>query len=250
MTENAPLHRFSAFVDLTPLERTALHDMIGPESSFNAGKRIRCEGDAVSGMFFLHEGWVLSSIIHSDGSRQVLKVHRSGDIMNGPSLPFETAVASLVALTPAKVSTIPIHKLGMLFAAHPRLAAVLFLNCQEERVTLMDRLAVGGQLGAKHSVAAFLLQLFDGRPPSDGSDAKLHIPLTQHQIADVLGLSPVHVNRVMAALEAEGLIKRSAPRTGRGGHIYEFPDTPRLKSLVDMPERMRRRNPTWLPMPT
>lgn len=233
------LHRFSAFVDLTQEERIALRDMIGHEAPFEAGERIRLEGDEVISLCFLHEGWALSSITHPDGSRQVLKVHRAGDIMGMPSLPFETAVESLVALTSARVSAIPLGKLGTLLADSPRLGALMLLMAQEERVTLMDRLAIGGQFSAKHSVAALLLLLFDGRPPSDDLAVSLHIPLTQVQIADLLGLSTVHVNRVMIALEAEGLITRDGPL----GHTYELPDVPRLKSLIGMPDRVRRRDP-------
>lgn len=242
---DAPLHRLSAFADLTALERAAMRDIVGHERSFEPAKGVRLEGDAATGLFFLHEGWVLSSITHPDGSRQVLKVHRSGDVMGAPSLPFETAVESLVPLTPARVSAISLAKLGALFSAHPRLAAMLYLACQEERVTLMDRLAVGGQLSAKHSVAALLVLLFESRPPSDGCGTQLHIPLTQMQIGALLGLSPVHVNRVMVALAAEGLVKRA----GRQGHTYELPDVPHLKRLIGLPERVRRRNPAWLPPP-
>lgn len=108
----------------------------------------------------------------------------------------------------------------------------------------MDRLTIGGQLSAKHSVASLLLSLFDGRPPSDSSDTKLHIPLVQDQIADLLGLSTVHVNRVIVALEAEGLIRRE----GNKLHTYELTDVPQLKSLIGMAQRVRRRNPIWLPV--
>lgn len=243
---DALLHRFSAFVDLTPHERAAMRDLIGRVSSFAISEEIRVEGDEVRSLYFLHEGWVLSSVAHPNGSRQVLKVHRSGDILGAPSLPFETAVESLVALTATKVSLIPLNKLGHLFVEHPRLAALFYLTCQEERVILMDRLAVGGQLGAKLSLATLLLLLFDGRPSANSSDARLVIPLTQQQIGDVLGLSAVHVNRVLNELEDEGLVKRDGPLK----RLYELPDASRLKKVVGMPERVRQRSPAWLPPPT
>lgn len=233
-------HRFSAFIDLTLPERSALHDTVGQGSLFDAAQQIALEGDETTALFFLHEGWVLSGITHPDGSHQVLNVHRSGDLMGMSSLPFETAIESLVALTSSRVSTITLSKFDALLAAFPRLGSVTLLIAQEERVTLMDRLAIGGRLTAKHSVAALMLLMFDGRPPSEGHEAKLHVPLTQTQIADVLGLSTVHVNRVMNALEAEGLIKRD----GALRHNYELPDVPRLKELIGTPERVRRRVPT------
>lgn len=124
-----PLHRFSTFVDLTHEEQVALRDMIGLGSSFGAGRHICVEGDETKSLFFLLEGWVLSTITHPSGSRQALKAHQAGDVMGAPSLPFATAVESLVALTAAKVSEVPLNKLGALFVTHPRLAALLHLGC-------------------------------------------------------------------------------------------------------------------------
>jgi predicted ArsR family transcriptional regulator len=38
------------------------------------------------------------------------------------------------------------------------------------------------------------------------------MPMTQDQLADATGLTPVHVNRTLKSLEAEGLIERASPR--------------------------------------
>lgn len=242
MIDDIALHRFSTIVDLTPGEDSFLRGLGDRTISYEAGKPIRSEGDEPGGIFMLHEGWILSSITNADGRRQIHKVHRAGDIFGAPSLPFEATVESLIALTPCKVSSIALFSLGELFAKAPRLGAVLFLLAQEERAALMDRLMAAGRLSAKHNVAALLLVLHRGGP-SGGKGTLIHQPMTQSQIADVLGLSTVHVSRSLIALESGGFIRRD-------GHTYDLLDIARLDAFVGLPARKIRRNPTWLPPAT
>lgn len=59
--------------------------------------------------------------------------------------------------------------------------------------------------------------------------AGLELPLTQEQLADLLGLTPVHVNRTIKTLEREGAVKRVSRRLTIGNldtlqHIAGFND--------------------------
>lgn len=234
------LWRFSAFIDLTPEERRVLLGLTGSAKLLLPGRSLQDQAEK-AGLYFLHAGLVLSGIDVADGSRQFLKVHRPGDIMGAPSLPFAEAVEMLTVLIPSRVSVVSRAAIGALFADWPRLGAILFLASQIERVTLMDRIVALGRLDASRNFVALLIQLFRTRPPGTMS-TKLHLPLTQPQLGEVLGLSTVHVNRVVNKLERDGLIRRDGP-------VYELLDLPRLESLAGMPERVPERNPAWLPSP-
>jgi DNA-binding Lrp family transcriptional regulator len=54
--------------------------------------------------------------------------------------------------------------------------------------------------------------------------------MTQEQLADALGLTPVHVNRTLKTLEAEGLISRT-------GRQVSFPDWKGLREAADFNQR-------------
>jgi CRP-like cAMP-binding protein len=45
-----------------------------------------------------------------------------------------------------------------------------------------------------------------------GEQTQYQMPMTQDQLADATGLTPVHVNRTLKALEADGLIERATAR--------------------------------------
>jgi CRP-like cAMP-binding protein len=61
-------------------------------------------------------------------------------------------------------------------------------------------------------------------------DYGYELPMTQEQLADALGLTPVHVNRTLKALEEEGLIVRSK-------RSVSFPDWKRLRLVGDFNQR-------------
>jgi CRP-like cAMP-binding protein len=61
-------------------------------------------------------------------------------------------------------------------------------------------------------------------------DYGYELPMTQEQLADSVGLTPVHVNRTLKALEAEGLITRTKRNIG-------FPDWHRLRTVGDFNQR-------------
>lgn len=242
MTSAMSVEPFAAFGDLSEGETRALQRLAGASVRLSAGCDVRAEWGLRQGLFFLHEGWVLSSVDLPDGGRQILKIHLPGDIMGAPGLAFDAPVETLATLTAAQVSPIPLPALGELFATAPRLGALLFLFAQEERVILMDRLTAVGRMDAEHSVAALLAHLHDRltrhRPAAEV--AVVRLPMTQLQIADALGLTSVHVSRVMRRLEKAGWVRRA-------GRMLELVDAARLREAVALPRRTLQRDPAWLP---
>ena len=242
MKADVAFDRFAAFGDLGAAELRALQRLAGPAVRLEARRDVRAAWDARPGPYFLHEGWALSSVDLPDGGRQILKVHLPGDIMGAPGLPYDRPVETLTTLTDAQVSPISLPALGEMFAQTPRLAAVLFLAAQEERVHLMDRLTAMGRMDAEHSVVSLLMHLHDRLHPTRSADAGavIELPMTQPQIADMLGLTSVHVSRVMRRLEKDGRIRRE-------GRMIELVDPARLRRTAALPQRTVQRNPSWLP---
>lgn len=233
--------RLTAFGDLSPSEQTALQGLAEPYLPYGRNEVIRSEGQSPPCLYHLLEGWAMSSIALEDGARQYLKVHLPGDIMGAPSLPYEHAVETLTALTVARVARISLTALGKLFADFPRMAAFLFLATQEERVILMDRLAAIGRSDALRRIAGLLVHLHE-RQVMLGHDpaAPIEMPLTQDQIADLLGLTPIHVNRTLRRMDVEGYVARKRGQV----ELRRLDD---LRAMVGLPTRAIRRDLPWLP---
>jgi CRP/FNR family transcriptional regulator, anaerobic regulatory protein len=231
----------SEFLSPTPAEFDIFVNLAGPVQEVARHRQIRREGDRPQSVYLLVEGWALSSATLPDGGRQILKVHLPGDILGSPSMALEAAAETLTALTLVKLRTISHADFGSLFTRSPRLAALMFLSAQQERLILMDRLCSVGRTSAECRLAAFLVHLHDRLKviqPDIGS--RFEHPLTQEQIGDVIGLTSVHVNRVFRTLEGKKLIVRD-------GHSVELLDIDALRKMGGVPVRAPARDLSWLP---
>jgi CRP-like cAMP-binding protein len=120
---------------------------------------------------------------------------------------MESSLYSTRALTEVVVATIPFARLNALNETHPRLVTKIFWWFSCESTIYAEHLVDLGRRSALERVAHFLLELLT-RLQSVGlaDDQSFKIPLTQELIADALGLSIPHVNRVLRRLREDNLV--------------------------------------------
>lgn len=227
-----PLHRLAEFVSLTSRDMDVVAGWLAVHRHVPRARPLRREGDPVTGLYFLLEGWVCSSLMLRNGRRQIVNVHLSGDILGFPSLVLPTSGETLEAITDIKVSLIPTAAIGKLFEHNPRLAAALFLSTHKECVAFMQKLSWVGAANAVERMAAFLLDLYLRLDAAQAvRDGRFEFPLTQPQLGELLGLTAVHVNRTLKRLDQTGFITR-----GRGW--LQILDLEGLQSLApNLPPR-------------
>lgn len=238
-----PTFRLNEFACLTDAEIEAIRALGGPPVDLPKNAVIRAEGATDRSIYLLAEGWVLSSLLLRNGERQILKLHLPGDVLGSTSMAVERAIDGLSALTRVTVRKVPLEALGALMVQSQRVMAFMLLSCQKERVALMDRLAWVGRASAIARLACFLLDLNDRLALVDqAGDDRFEMRITQEQIGDMLGLTAVHVNRMLRELERRGLIERI-------GSIMRLPDLAGLRAIAAIPARRMADNANWLVRP-
>lgn len=239
-----PLHRFTDMAALTADEMQRLRSLGDPPVHYGRKATVRSEGEPADCIYLLLDGWVAASMMLPSGSRQIMKVHLPGDVLGSPSMALDAAAETLTVLTPCALARVPLRRLRDLFASHPRLAGLFLMAAQFERVALMDTIASIGRTDAREQIIAFLLDLHD-RLARIGAveDGSFEVPMTQAQISDKLGMTPIHLNRTLRVLEAEGLISCS-------GRTFELHDMVTLRRQSQLPRRRLRPDPEWLPAAT
>lgn len=235
---NLPLHRFNEFVPLTRGETEVIEDLPTDRIHLRRHQVIRSQGDPVRDVYLLSEGWVGCCVDVAMGTRQMVKVHLPGDIMGTPSLTLSSAAETLIALTRVTVEVIPVTEISKMFMSEPRIAAAMYLGAQKERVFLMDRLTSVARTSAAQRLAAFLLNVYDRLVVVGLDEPKFDLPLSQDELADVLGITAVHANRTLFHLEESGLIARQ-------GKTITILDIPGMRSFGAMPQRRFERSRDW-----
>lgn len=243
MTGSCFAERLEHYLPLTDKEKAALARLEETERRYRRGMVVRRENDRAHEIFVLRSGWMYSYALLDDGSRQILRLHFPGDLVGTSGGAFVTSSDSLVALTDVTLCPFEKGALSVLFEEHPRLAALLFVISQAERVSLTDRLASLGRTSAKARVAALLLDTVDRlRIMNRDIGNSFHLPLTQEEIGDATGLTAVHVNRMMRVLVEEGLISRTNSRV-------TINNERRLAQIANYINRYAELDTSWLPQP-
>ena len=235
------ISRFTAFSELTEGDLENLAKLAKGRRSLKRGETISQQGEPSPGLFLVLQGWVASMSTFASGATQLVNIYLAGDMLGTTDLALLRCAQSAVALTPVELGVISRQELGLLFEHNPRLAALLFLISQEERVTLMDRLAAIGATKAPNSLASLLVHLHTRvtRSEPDRTNS-FTMPLTQDQVAALIGVTPVHLNRTLQQLRQHGLVEWTRNRV-------TILDQPGLVAMSGLPKRELDRDAEWLP---
>lgn len=233
--------RLSHLIRLTAAEAAYLDGLEARSVHYPRRRVIQTAGDPNGQAFVLKSGWVISYSQLPDGSKQIRRLHFPGDLVAMPSLAFRHHAEDLEAVTDVVVSPFPKRELGPLFERHPRLAALMFLFSQLERVSFGDRLLSVGAQPCKSRLAFLLLDILNRLRSSDPSISDtIAMPLSREQMAEITGMTPIHASRMWSELVREGAIACE-------GHSLTILDEPRLMDLSGWVGRFQDLDFSWLP---
>jgi CRP-like cAMP-binding protein len=113
----------------------------------------------------------------------------------------------ITALTPATIAFIPHGEMEALMERRPALARALWWSTLVDEAVLRSWIVNLGRRDAYESIAHLMCEMHV-RMEHVGlvQDDRFDLPLTQEELADSLGLTPVHINRILQRLRGEGLI--------------------------------------------
>ena len=189
-------------------DRDALLTLCGNVRKVEANRDIIREGESPDHVHLMIEGWAARYKIVPGGGRQITAFLIPGDFCDAHVTILRQMDHGIVALTPAAVAYIPQAVFEALPLGRPELARALWWATLVDEAVLRSWIVNMGRRDAYEGVAHLLCEL-EVRLLHVGLvlDGHFDLPLTQEELADSLGLTPVHTNRVLQRLRSEGLIK-------------------------------------------
>ena len=203
------LRKLEQSVRLDARDRAAVLALPHTLRVLEAGKYIVREGDPTDTVCLLRTGFAYRHKIVGDGERQIVSVQMAGDMVDLHNALLGIADHNVQALTRAEIAMIPQAAILELAAAHPSVGRAMWLDTLVDGSIYREWIANVGRRDAKTRTAHVLCELAIRQEAAGlGDRGHYQLPMTQEQLADVLGLTPVHVNRTLKALEESGLIGR------------------------------------------
>jgi len=157
-------------------------------------------------------GWALTSVMLADGSRQILHFLMPGDIVLAALLFDPKPICSVEAITDVTYRAFNRADLRERLFSRADLAEKLAVLWTESKRRADELIVDLGRRGATERVARLLLTLVErlqSRDMTCGGPFEVEFPLRQHHIADAVGLTPVHVSKVLSEFRRSGMIQLS-----------------------------------------
>ena len=173
----------------------------------------------------LLSGYAVRSKLVVTGHRQILAIHIKGDMVDLQNSLLKCADHSVEMLTSGRIAMIPREEITRIAAERPAIARAMWLDTLVDGSIFREWITNVGRRDARtriaHLLCEFSLRL---KVAGIGEKTGYELPMTQEQIGDATGLTPVHVNRTIKALERDGLINRAHPRAVHIGDWRKLAD--------------------------
>ena len=199
--------KLGAFVALSDSEFAVLDRLHSRRLTFPIGRDIVHEGQSNQAAYILASGWVCSYKLLPSGKRQIVDFQIPGDFLGLRSVLFRTADHNIEPVTKVEASEVLATDLLDAFNSTPRLAAAVLWAASRDEAMVVEHLVGVGRRDARERTAHFILEL-GARLKLVGLSTKAGFacPLSQSMLSDALGLTAVHINRVLRELREMGLV--------------------------------------------
>ena len=208
----APYHhpliaKLESIFSLSDEERQAIRDMPMQVQDIRAKQDIVREGDQPSRSCLVLEGFACMFKVTDEGKRQIMAFHIPGDVPDLQSLHLKTLDNSVSTISRCKLGFIQHETLRDLCRRYPRIGSALWRETLIDAAIFREWMVGIGRRDAfariSHLFCEMLVRL---RAVGLVDDHACAFPISQRELGDALGLSTVHVNRVLQDMRKAGLV--------------------------------------------
>lgn len=225
-TSNPLVLKLERGVALSAVEKRALNALVSNSRIVGDRQDLISEGENPKCVRLIMEGLAYRYKALPGGQRQIMALLVPGDFCDVRISLLREMDHSVGTLTKCRVVEIPNDAIERITAAHPGIRRAFWWATLVDEAILREWLVGMGQRPADQRLAHLFCELHVrfktvGLAPASSFD----LPLSQIDLGDVLGLSPVHVNRVLQSLRSQQLIAFNS------GKVV-IPDVGRLRKLA------------------
>lgn len=241
-TLQAAVRKLELRAPLEDADRDALLALPHTVRNLEASTYLVREGDPPKHCVILLSGFAYRQKTTGDGARQIVGIHVPGDMLDLQNLYLTVSDHNVQTLTRADIAFVARSDLTRLVAERPAIGHAFFIDTLVEASIFREWVVNVGRRDSRtrlaHLLCEFALRL---KAVGLAEEYRYELPMTQEQLADAVGLTPVHVNRTLKTLDGEGLIRRAKRE-------ITIADWEKLRKVADFSERylhLHQREGEW-----
>ena len=241
MSDSCLVSRLQRYVELTGPERSFLSSMEEEERKLRAGQTIVNQGSNTDGVFVLKYGWAIVRSQSVRGRSSILRIYLPGEVIGLGELGPASAPHTILMQTDGTVCPFPRDGMARLMREQPRLSALLTGLSSLDQIALRDQCAALGLMTAEDRLIQFLLQLRARIAVADvGLGNRFHLPFSQAEIGEAVGMTSVYVNKLLRKLSDEGRLRVERP-------YVRLLDREGMETQVAFNDRFSGIDQSWFP---
>ena len=202
---NRFVNKLNGLAELTAADTMALENATGRPRRYVARQDLIREGDEPGPMFVMLDGWACRYKILPSGARQIMAFLMPGDACDLHIKLLAEMDHSIQALTTAMVATVTRAEMQALMDGHPNVASAMYSAQLVDEGIMRAWIVSMGRRSSTERVAHLMCELYlRARNIGLTGDGEFALPLSQLVLADALGMTAVHINRVLKELRLAG----------------------------------------------
>jgi CRP-like cAMP-binding protein len=207
----ALVRRWSRHAALSTDDRNAILGLPFTRKAFGKDAYIVREGQRTTDCCLLLRGFAFRQKLLTDGSRQIISIHIPTEFVDLQNGLLGVADHSVQSLDRCEVAVIPRSALLETSEQYPAVRMAMWVDTLIDASIFREWVVNVGRRDARARVAHLLCELAVRLDKvGAGRDGLFDFPITQEQIADCTGLTPVHTNRTLQSLRKDGLLQLNA----------------------------------------
>ena len=198
---------------VSPEEEQAIRDSVAEVRAFGADEILVHAGRVLSFSILLLEGILCRYKDLSDGQRQITELHVPGDFADLHSFTLKRLDHNIMTITPCRVAIVPHEKLEQITERLPHLTRLYWFTTNMDAAIHREWEVSLGRRSAVSRIAALFCEMklrLEVVGLTDGLSYDFDI--TQTDLAECVGLTPIHVNRTLKDLRERGLVQFKSGR--------------------------------------
>lgn len=202
------LKKLLQFPDFSEDDRQVINGLTSDrQQQYGAREDIVREGEHSPDIHIVLSGLACRYKHLEDGSRQILAFPLPGDPCDSEIFILDAMDHSIGTLTPSTVAAVSGARMKEILLNKASIALAFWWNTLQDEGVLRERIIDEGRLDAYARIGFLIYEIFV-RMRAFGviEDQRFEFPVTQVDLADATGLTPVHVNRMLKQLRDESLI--------------------------------------------
>ena len=202
---NRFVQKLSGMAELTAGDAAALENATARPRRYTARQDLIREGDQPGPMFVILEGWACRYKILPSGTRQIMAFLMPGDACDLHIKLLAEMDHGIQAITPAMVATVTRTDMQVMMQDYPNIASAMYSAQLIDEGIMRAWIVSMGRRSSTERVAHLVCELYlRARNIGLTGDGEFNLPLSQLVLADALGMTAVHINRVLKELRLTG----------------------------------------------